>query len=123
MPSFPWLHLLMAGALGASLLGGVLLGRPHDLWRSAVSLWLVLCALAWLAYGLDKGLARLGWRRVPEAWLLALAACGGWAGGWAGRAWFEHKTVKPSFVRRFWLASAWSVALWALVSWAVLASR
>ena len=115
VPGFPWVSLVLAGALGASLLAGVLLGRPHDLWRSGFSLWLLLCAIALVAFALDKWLALRRWRRVPEWALLALTATGGWMGAWAGRAWFDHKTIKPSFVLRFWLASAWATLLWSAV--------
>jgi uncharacterized membrane protein YsdA (DUF1294 family) len=48
-------------------------------------------------YGLDKAQSRSkGWR-VPENVLHVLALAGGFAGGWAGRAIFRHKTRKAIF--------------------------
>lgn len=56
--------------------------------------------LAFLAFGLDKGLARRGGRRIPEARLLLLAFLSGIAGAWAGMEVFRHKTRKTGFLAR-----------------------
>jgi uncharacterized membrane protein YsdA (DUF1294 family) len=42
-------------------------------------------------YGLDKGLAMIGWGRAPEKLLHLLALLGGFPGGWAGMLLFRHK--------------------------------
>lgn len=45
----------------------------------------------------DKFLAKMHWRRVPEATLLLLCAVGGAAGGFAAMQLVRHKTRKPKF--------------------------
>ena len=66
-------------------------------------LWLLIInALALLAYGLDKLLAKLKeyapkTRRIPEKTLLLLAALGGGIGAWLGMELFRHKTQHRSF--------------------------
>lgn len=60
-------------------------------WVGGVS----LVGFAW--HGFDKWRAGKGGRRVPEATLLWLAACGGWPGILAGIGVFRHKSSKGSF--------------------------
>ena len=72
--------------------------------------------LAWnvvtfVLYGVDKRRARLGARRLPEAWLLWPLALGGVAGGWLAMSVFRHKTKKTSFRVKAVLASLVNV-LW-----------
>ncbi len=54
-------------------------------------------AVAFLAIAIDKRLARIGARRVPEAWLLLFAAPLASPGAWLSMSLFRHKTVKTSF--------------------------
>jgi uncharacterized membrane protein YsdA (DUF1294 family) len=62
-------------------------------------IWLAITSVVtFFMYGLDKNLARSGARRVPESTLHGLALVGGFAGGWAGRVLFRHKTRKPEFL-------------------------
>lgn len=51
-----------------------------------------------LLYGFDKRRAIAGGGRVPEVVLHGLALAGGFAGGWAGRAAFRHKTRNVGFL-------------------------
>ena len=66
-------------------------------------LWLLIInAAAFLAYGLDKLLAKLKARhekvpRLPERNLLLLAIVGGGIGAWLGMELFRHKTQHRSF--------------------------
>lgn len=75
-------YLLMAlAALGSAYL-------PHP-----VLMWFLFAStLTCLIYGWDKLAARKGWRRVPEATLLA-----GWPGAIVGQQLFRHKTQKQPF--------------------------
>ena len=64
--------------------------------------WLLLMSLVlFLTMGRDKGLARRGSRRIPEAELFLLAVLGGAAGGWLGMYAFRHKTKHLHFVLGF----------------------
>ena len=66
-------------------------------------LWLLIINVAaFLAYGLDKLLAKLKARhekvpRLPERNLLLLAIVGGGVGAWLGMEVFRHKTQHRSF--------------------------
>ena len=66
-------------------------------------LWLLIINIAaFLAYGLDKLLAKLKARhekvpRLPERNLLLLAIVGGGIGAWLGMEVFRHKTQHRSF--------------------------
>jgi len=69
------------------------------LWLGVYLVWLALLSLIlFILYGVDKKRARKGAWRIPEATLHWLAVLGGFPGGWAGRAAFRHKTLKPLFV-------------------------
>ena len=71
--------------------------------------------LSFLAMGLDKLLAVLGWSRIPEGTLLLLAFALGAPGAIAGSLLFRHKTRKPRFRLLFPLALALNILiLWAL---------
>jgi uncharacterized membrane protein YsdA (DUF1294 family) len=48
-------------------------------------------------FAVDKLLAKLEWRRVPEKTLLAAALLGAAVGAWAAMLVFRHKTQKPRF--------------------------
>lgn len=65
------------------------------------SFLLVLCALpsfiAFWLYGLDKLLAKLRARRIPERVLLLAAAAGGAPGALLGMLVFRHKIRKARF--------------------------
>lgn len=57
-----------------------------------------LSLVLFLIYGFDKRRAMSGGGRVPEVVLHGLALAGGFAGGWAGRSVFRHKTRHTSFL-------------------------
>jgi uncharacterized membrane protein YsdA (DUF1294 family) len=57
-----------------------------------------LSVVTFALYGFDKRQAREGGGRVPEMVLHVLALAGGVLGGWAGRAFFRHKTQHTSFL-------------------------
>ena len=52
---------------------------------------------AFVVYGLDKLSAKLRSWRVPELWLLALAAVGGSVGAYLAMHLFRHKTLHWKF--------------------------
>jgi uncharacterized membrane protein YsdA (DUF1294 family) len=104
-------------------------------------LWLILGvnALTWLAFGVDKLLARRfggrseraaprpgarrgSYQRIPESWLLGLAAAGGFVGAWAGIRVFRHKSRKASFLWRLVLSTALAVVWIGGVVWLAVRS-
>lgn len=82
-------------------------------------IWLgTVSALAFLLFGWDKLMARLGRRRIPEAALLGACLCGGAFGGLLGMYLFRHKTRKSVFrilVPLFFLLQA-ALPVWAGLS-------
>lgn len=66
---------------------------------------IVLSAVSFVLYGVDKSRARRGGRRIPEGTLLTVDLLGGWPGGSLGRRTFRHKTAKLSY-RLAWYACA-----------------
>lgn len=54
-------------------------------------------ALVFLLYGVDKLMAKLKKRRIPEIWLIASAIMSGGFGAAAGMVVFHHKINKWEF--------------------------
>ena len=87
--------------------------------RSAVlGAYVVLSAVAFVMYGVDKAASKGGRRRIPEATLHLVALAGGWPGALAGRRFFRHKTRKQPFRTLFWgtVAANGVAAAWLLVA-------
>ena len=59
--------------------------------------FLAVNVLTFVVYGVDKWKARHGRWRVPEAFLLGLAAVSGSVGAWLAMQLFRHKTQKKKF--------------------------
>ena len=58
---------------------------------------LVINAVAFIVYGIDKLKARKGRWRISEATLLLLALVGGSIGAWLGMKVWQHKTMHLKF--------------------------
>ncbi len=58
---------------------------------------LVINAVAFIVYGIDKLKARKGRWRISEATLLLLAIVGGSVGAWLGMKVWHHKTMHLKF--------------------------
>lgn len=82
---------------------------------NAIVIYLILVFLmsfvCFTAYGLDKRLAKIGSRRIPEQTLHILALLGGWPGALLGQRYFRHKTQKLSFLLVFWCVVVMHVAV------------
>jgi uncharacterized membrane protein YsdA (DUF1294 family) len=74
--------------------------------------WLIaISAIAFFTFGYDKAIAGSKRTRVPEGILLALTFFGGTIGAVLGQIVFRHKTIKASFLVKFWILIAVQVAL------------
>ena len=58
---------------------------------------IIVNIVAFVCYGVDKWKAKNHRWRIPEAWLIALAAIGGALGALLGMLVFHHKTRKTKF--------------------------
>lgn len=58
---------------------------------------LIINAVAFFVYGIDKFKARKDRWRIPEATLLLLAIVGGSIGSWLGMKVWHHKTMHLKF--------------------------
>ena len=65
--------------------------------RLIIAYLVAINLIAFLAFGLDKILARSSRRRISEATLLTLAFFGGSLGAWSGMYLFRHKTLHLKF--------------------------
>ena len=68
--------------------------------------YIVLSAISFVVYGVDKSAARRSGWRVPERTLQLLSLAGGWPGALVAQAVFRHKTHKQPFRAIFWATVA-----------------
>jgi len=117
------LDVFTRGVIATLILGwGVLIWQPAmqlgALWLGA---WMILAyvpmsLLTLFLYASDKRRAKKqGAWRTPEAMLLRLNLAGGWLGGAWGQWGLRHKTQKPSFLRRYWLAFSCHLIAWVII--------
>lgn len=85
----------------------LMLSLPQCSLLLAVSLWLVgVSLLTFMLYAVDKSAAKQQQWRVNESTLHLYSLLGGWPGAWLARRLLRHKSVKTSFIWRFWLCVA-----------------
>ncbi|WP_297573254.1 DUF1294 domain-containing protein [uncultured Deefgea sp.] len=90
---FDWVDYLAMGLLPITLL--LVLLSP--LRWVLLSLFVVMSAISFALYALDKAQATRGGWRVPEAVLHFVATLGGWPGAWFAQQFCRHKTQKGFF--------------------------
>ena len=73
---------------------------------------LLIGAFSFTLFGVDKRKSQKGKRRISEKMLLGSVGLGGFIGGVLGMSVFRHKTIKGSFLWRFWLL----VGVWLVIS-------
>ncbi|PZM86827.1 MAG: DUF1294 domain-containing protein [candidate division SR1 bacterium] len=72
--------------------------------------WFLINLLTFLIWGIDKWKARTGRWRIREQTLLWFSVFGGWLGAILAIEVFKHKTIKSSFLWKFYgLAFLWIV--------------
>ena len=69
---------------------------------TAFGVYMVMSAIAFAAYSIDKRRAVRGQWRVSEATLHALEMLGGWPGAWVAQQTLRHKTQKRRYMAVFW---------------------
>jgi uncharacterized membrane protein YsdA (DUF1294 family)/cold shock CspA family protein len=84
--------------------------------------YIVLCFVAFFAYGLDKLAAIKGNWRTPEKTLHLLGLAGGWPGALFAQQLLRHKCSKPSFVAEFWFTVVANVTLFVALHSGLLSS-
>ncbi len=75
------------------------------------TLYILPSVLAFAAYGIDKGAAIGGFRRIPEALLHLIGLAGGWPGALVAQRVFHHKSRKTSFQIIFWVLAVLNTAV------------
>lgn len=63
----------------------------------------IINIIAFVLIGYDKKLAKINKNRISEKTLLAFVAIGGAIGSGIAMLIFRHKTVKKSYLLKFWL--------------------
>ncbi|HSK48782.1 MAG TPA: cold shock and DUF1294 domain-containing protein [Coriobacteriia bacterium] len=105
--------LVPLSVLGTTLVAGLFVDQALALWLSVG--YVVMSAVLYAAYGLDKRAAQRGKFRTEESALHLLALVGGWPGALVAQRVFRHKTIKLSFQIAFWITVALNYAALVLV--------
>lgn len=113
-----WIAALWALTVIALMLFG------HYPWKLLAG-WIVVNAITFLLYAIDKNAAEQGRWRTPEAHLHLLALAGGWPAAAFAQQKFRHKTTKESFRATFWMTVVVNAAamLWLASRYGVGASQ
>lgn len=109
------LSLWMAALWALTVVAITFLG--HYTWK-LLAAWVVINAITFLLYAIDKNAAEQGGWRTPEVRLHIFALAGGWPAAAFAQQKLRHKTTKESFREVFWFTI---VANMAAMLW--LASR
>ncbi|MGE8453395.1 MAG: DUF1294 domain-containing protein [Pseudomonadales bacterium] len=94
-------------------------GLAALMWRVPIAVglgYLVLSALTFTVYAVDKAAARANRWRVSEKTLHLLALAGGWPGALIAQEWLRHKSVKPAFRAVFWITVAVNIAVFVFLA-------
>ncbi|MEI2795827.1 DUF1294 domain-containing protein [Pseudoxanthomonas sp. F11] len=89
--------------------------RTGRLPLEAVFVPLVLSAITFVAYALDKHAAQAGRWRTPESTLHLLELAGGWPGAWIAQQTLRHKSRKPGYRVVYWMMVVLHAAV--LIAW------
>ena len=84
--------------------------------KIAAAGYMAAAVVTFLAFALDKRVARLGASRIRERTLHILELAGGWPGAILAQFVLRHKNRKPTFFLVTWLIAAAHLLAW---SWIV----
>jgi uncharacterized membrane protein YsdA (DUF1294 family) len=83
-----------------------------------IAIWyILLSAITFTVYGIDKRKATRGTWRIKEQTLHLLDLFGGWPGGFAAQRYFHHKSKKTKFQIVFWMIVAVHLLAWGYVAY------
>ena len=99
--------VVTAALFYTALIAAVLFARAPAL---LPLIYIVLGAVTYLAYFIDKSAAERGKRRIPENTLHALSLLGGWPAALIARHRLRHKTRKQPFRFLFWVTVVGNLA-------------
>jgi uncharacterized membrane protein YsdA (DUF1294 family) len=85
----------------------------HSEMKWVLAGYVVMSALAFILYWIDKQRAVRGAWRVSEATLHAIELLGGWPGAWIAQRVFRHKWRKTRYLVVFWVIVAIHALAWA----------
>lgn len=77
----------------------------------AMFLPMILSAITYVVYALDKHAAQTGRWRTQETTLHLLELLGGWPGAWVAQQTLRHKSRKPGYRVVFWTMVVLHVAV------------
>ena len=89
-------------------------GWDTPVWVAGI--YLVVSAVTFILYGVDKAAAVAGRHRISERALILLGLACGWPGAILGQQLFHHKTRKTSFRSAFWVSVVLNVAAFVVLS-------
>ncbi|MDO9108004.1 MAG: DUF1294 domain-containing protein [Coriobacteriia bacterium] len=95
----PSVNLVMAGPLAVLLVSAFVIGLYAV---ALLAAYLVVSAITYAVYGMDKSAAQRGEYRTEESALHLHALAGGWPGALFAQQRFRHKNRKRSFQTLFW---------------------
>ncbi|MFP1680604.1 DUF1294 domain-containing protein [Alloalcanivorax sp. C16-2] len=109
-------RLLSAVLVVVVFFAGLAILAPAPEWRWFVGFYMLMSALGFSLYGLDKRASTRGGWRTSEARLHLVELLGGWPGALLAQRVFRHKTRKTSFQLMFYAAVAANlIVLWWLL--------
>lgn len=112
-PWLPWTLLLAAICVGVLVCAVVVRQLPVHV----LLVGLLVNALTFWCYWLDKHAAQKGTWRTPEKTLHGLGLLGGWPAARIAQQVLRHKSNKASFQQRYWMTVLLNVATLAGMVW------
>jgi uncharacterized membrane protein YsdA (DUF1294 family) len=78
-----------------------------------IAAYVLMSAVAFAMYGVDKRRAMRGDWRIPEGTLHGIELFGGWPGAWIAQRVFRHKGRKTRYLVVFWAIGGIHALAWA----------
>ncbi|WP_298636225.1 DUF1294 domain-containing protein [uncultured Umboniibacter sp.] len=109
-----WLLLIISTAFLGVLLAAHLINLISPM---VIAYILVMALIGYVVFYIDKRLAEQSEQRIPEHFLLLVAAAGGWIGASLAKVQLRHKTSKWSFQLAYYCAVLLNLILLYFVVW------